>query len=74
MSYFDTWAIYNPAHDPDTWLVLRWRIQDGDVSQRGALVASTLDDARELVPVRSLGLVRMEPADDDVPDLVETWL
>jgi hypothetical protein len=73
MAYFDTWAIYNPAHDPDTWLVLRWRIEDGRLTPGSPRVASTLDDARRLIEYRSI-LVPMLPADDDDPDLVETWI
>lgn len=76
MSYFDIWVVYDhPADYPDRWVVRAHRIEtDREVRLGRALLADTLEEARQLIPIERFGLVRMDPSPDDDPVIAETWV
>lgn len=77
MAYLDHWVIYDhPADYPDHFVVRAWRIETGRDPLPGhtAHLADTLEEARELVPIQRLGLVRLERSPDDDATIVETWI
>lgn len=76
MGYLDHYVIYkHPADYPDHYVVRAWRIETGREPLAGFVkLADTLEEARQLVPIERLGLVRIERSPEDDPVIQETWL
>ena len=70
------YAIYDHPKDyPDDFVVRRWRIVPGRAEpipeKRPFALTRSLDEARQAIPP---GLVRILPAPNDDPVIVETWI
>jgi hypothetical protein len=76
MAYFDIWTVYKqPADYPDQWVARAWRIETGREPRQGrAVVAPTLEEVRELIPIDRFQLHRMERTLDDDPSVYESWI
>jgi hypothetical protein len=66
------WTIYErPMEHPEHFVVRKWRVtKDGPWPSSHVQLASTLDDARAVVPA---GLVCLARSGSDDPTVVETW-
>lgn len=67
------WTIYERPQDyPDGYVVRPWIIGRDGIPHPGAgIQAGDLATARAAIPD---GLIRMERADDDEPQILETWI
>jgi hypothetical protein len=75
VNHFDTWTVYeHPADYPEGYVVRVWRIASGgDIEMGRARMAGSLEEARALIPIDQLGLVRIARELDDDPAVYETW-
>jgi hypothetical protein len=67
------WIVYfNPEDYPQKWVVRRWAIGPGKVTPDAEpFVGNSLAEARGAIP---LGLVRLDRAEVDEPQIKEIWL
>lgn len=74
--HFYAWAIYQYPDDyPRHWVVRVFHIGSApDPMPRTVELATTIEEARKLIPIKEQGLVRMMPSRRDVPSLRETWV
>lgn len=74
MTDFDIWTIYcHPSDYPNSFVARRHTIKLGATDD--ILIATTLEEARDLVQTCSVNILTMIPrADADHPDIVESWI
>ncbi len=68
----DMWTVYKHPEDyPEHYVVRQWTVRADGMAAGAALLADTLEQARELVPPHSY---RLDRHPDDEPCIVEVWL